>query len=129
MTDSKTRLAATGIGVSDIAKSITFYTEVVGMKVGNEFNLPKMKEVILSFDGGASLALMHYTDGSARNYKNNPIKLVFNCPDAMNVFEKARQAGYTISREPMAVPQLGGAIIGFILDPDGYEVELIKYPE
>jgi lactoylglutathione lyase len=124
------RMAAVGIGVSNMEKSIAFYTGMLGMKKANEFTLPKMHEVILSFEGGASLALMHFTDGSARNYKNNPIKLVFRLSvDPHPVFEKIRQAGYTISREPAAVPQLGGAIIGFALDPDGYEVELIKYPD
>jgi lactoylglutathione lyase len=124
------RMAAVGIGVSDMEKSISFYTGMLGMKKTAEFTLPKMHEVILGFEGGASLALMHFTDGSARNYKNNPIKLVFRLSvDPMPVFEKIRGAGYEIAREPVAVPQLGGAIIGFALDPDGYEVELIKYPD
>ena len=76
-------LGAAGIGVSDLERSYDFYTRVCGMKKMYKLELPHMDEYILSSEGGSGSAvvLMHYTDGSNPNYKNNPVKLVFYVAD------------------------------------------------
>lgn len=130
MSDAKPmRWAGTGIGVTDLAKSVAFYTEMVGLKVTGEYKLPNMTEIVLSFGSGPILALMHHTDGVPRNYKNNPVKLAFSCDDPQAAFEKMRAAGYKITRPLVPLPGLEGGFYGFAQDPDGYDVELIKWPE
>ena len=66
-------LTAVGIGVSDLARSEAFYRDVLGMKRTGTFHLDYMDEVMLAHEGRNAVVLMHYTDGSARNYRDNPV--------------------------------------------------------
>ena len=126
---ARTHFVATGIGVSDLARSADFYTRVLGMTVQQTFTLDHMDEIMVGYEGkGASLVLMHWTDGSARNYRDNPIKLVLYVPDAAAAVDAIRAEGLEIVREAATSPGMGGALIGFGKDPDGYLVELIQRP-
>jgi lactoylglutathione lyase len=87
-----------------------------------------MDEVMLAHEGRNAVVLMHYTDGSARNYSNNPVKLVFYVVDPAAIAAKVRAAGFEVTREPIANASLGGAVICLAKDPDGYTIELIQRP-
>ena len=121
-------LGAVGIGVSDMDRSVDSYTRVVGMSVTQTFKIDYMDEVVLAFEGRTAVVLMHYTDGSARNYKDNPVKLVFYVTDPKAVTERIRADGMEITREPAPIDTLGGTVIALAKDPDGYTVELIQAP-
>jgi lactoylglutathione lyase len=120
-----------GIGVSDLKKSVDFYTRVCGMKQVQTIKLDYMDETILAYsaDGsiakGSRLVLMHWTDGSRRNYKDNPIKLVLGVPDAKAVADRIRAEGLEIVREPVQ-SKVSPNIVGFAKDPDGYLIELLQ---
>ncbi len=121
-------LTAVGIGVSDLARSADFYIRVLGMTQTQTFKLDHMDEIVLAHEGRSAVVLMHYTDGSARNYRDNPVKLVFQVTDAAGLVERIRAEGLEITMEAAAYPGMGGAIIGMGKDPDGYVVELIQMP-
>jgi lactoylglutathione lyase len=121
-------LTAVGIGVSDMKRSVDFYSRVIGMKVTQTFKLDHMVETILAFEGRTAVVLMHYTDGSKQHYKDNPVKLVFYFTDPKAVAARIRAAGYEITREPEPLPSFGNAIVGLAKDPDGYVVELLESP-
>lgn len=121
-------LMAVGVGVSDMARSEDFYTRVLGMRVQQRIPLPHMTEVVLGYGGGASVVLMHWIDGSAPNYADNPVKLVFTVPDAKGLIEAIRAEGLPIDREAEATPEFNNMIIGLARDPDGYVVEFIQAP-
>jgi lactoylglutathione lyase len=115
-----------GIGVSDLERSNAFYTELLGMKRVMDFSLSHMDEIVLLYpDGGSSLVLMHWTDGSTRDYSNNPVKIVVRLEDPKAAADRIREAGYHIIREPEPALEVGGFIVGFAKDPDGYLVELL----
>jgi lactoylglutathione lyase len=121
-------LGAVGIGVSDLAKSVDFYSRVIGMTQTQTFSLDYMEEVVLAFEGRTAVVLMHYTDGSARNYKDNPVKLVFYVVDPREISDRIKAEGLEIVREPAPMVNMGGALLGLAKDPDGYIVELIQRP-
>jgi lactoylglutathione lyase len=121
-------LTAVGIGVSDLARSADFYSRVLGMKQTQSFRLDYMDEIVLAHEGRNAVVLMHYTDGSAHNYKDNPVKLVFYVTDPLRMTEAIRAAGLEITREPAPAETMGGAIIALAKDPDGYVIELIQAP-
>ncbi|MFI4974641.1 MAG: VOC family protein [Caulobacterales bacterium] len=121
-------LTATGIGVSDLDRSVAFYTEALGMVQTQTFNLPHMDEVVVAHEGRNAIVLMHYTDGSKQNYKDNPVKLVFYVTDPAAITERIRSRGLEITREPVANEAMNGAVIALAKDPDGYVIELIKAP-
>jgi len=121
-------LTAIGIGVSDLARSADFYSRVLGMKQVQTFSLDHMDEIVLAHEGRNAVVLMHWTDGSPRDYRNNPVKLVFQVADAVGLIENIRAEGLAISMEPKPYPGMGGMIIGLGSDPDGYVIELMQAP-
>jgi lactoylglutathione lyase len=121
-------LTAVGIGVSDLARSEDFYSRVLGMKRTGSFKLDYMDEIMLAHEGRSAVVLMHYTDGSARNYRDNPVKLVFYVADPIALTERIRAEGLEITREPAPIEGLGGAVVALGKDPDGYVIELIQAP-
>ncbi|MGH1421909.1 MAG: VOC family protein [Hyphomonas sp.] len=120
-------VSAFGIGVSDLEASAKFYRDTLGMKEVMRFNLDYMDEIVFSYGkgGGSAIVLMHWTDGSERNYKDNAIKIVYRVPDPVALAKKIRDDGYEIVREPAPVASLDGALVGFAKDPDGYLIELL----
>ena len=122
-------LTAVGIGVSDMDRSTDFYIRVLGMKPVQTFKLDYMDEIVLAHEGRSAVVLMHYTDGSVRNYKDLPIKLVFYVTDPVGLAAKIRADGLEITREPAPIESLGGAVVGLAKDPDGYVIELIEAPK
>ncbi|MBK5222083.1 MAG: VOC family protein [Acidimicrobiia bacterium] len=120
---------AIGIAVSDLDRSVDFYTRVLGMQQITTFALPHMDEVVVGWGRrGAAIVLMHYTDGSDPVTTNLPIKLVMYVDSPTEVADRIRAEGLEIEREPAPVPTLGNAIVGFAKDPDGYLLELLEAP-
>jgi predicted enzyme related to lactoylglutathione lyase len=100
--------------VSDLAKSIAFYTGPMSMTRAGELKRDDRIETVLTPKSfGIAIALMQFTDGKSRNFKNNPVKIVFAVADADAASKRITDAGYTFS-----VPGL------FAQDPDGYTIEL-----
>jgi catechol 2,3-dioxygenase-like lactoylglutathione lyase family enzyme len=128
MPQAAENLGAVGIGVSDLARSEAFYTGVLGMKVQQRIDLPHIKEIVVSHEGRTAVVLMHWLDGSARNYNGSAVKLVFFVPDAKGLMQKIREAGMPIQREAEIMPEFNNMIIGLGEDPDGYVIELLQAP-
>lgn len=121
-------LSAVGIGVSDLAKSTDFYVNVMGMEKIRSYHLDYMDEEVLGYpDAESYIVLMHWTDGSPRNYRDLPIKIVTRVKDPVALAAKIKAAGYEVTRDPQASAQVGGAIVGFAKDPDGYTLELLPH--
>lgn len=119
-------LSAVGIGVSDLERSTDFYVNVMGMEKVGTYELSYRNEVLLRYrDGESYLVLMHWIDGSNPNYTNLPIKPVTRVKDPMALSAKIKAAGFEVTREPQPSDQVGGAIVGFAKDPDGYVLELL----
>jgi len=128
MAKAAENLGAVGIGVSDMARSEDFYTRVLGMTVQQRIDLPHLKEVVVGYEGRTSVVLMHWLDGSERNYKANAVKLVFFVPDPKQVIARIRAEGLPIQREAEVMPEFHNMMIGLAEDPDGYVIELLDLP-
>ena len=119
-------LSAIGIGVSDLEASTDFYVNVMGMEQVRTYELSYMDEVLLRYpENETYIVLMHWTDGSERNYKDLPIKIVQRVADPAALANRIREAGFEVTREPQPSDQVGGAVVGFALDPDGYTLEIL----
>ena len=126
---SPVALTAVGIGVADLDRSIRYYEEVLGMKKVRTFEVEDMDEVALVHEGGScAVLLMHYTDGSVRNYQDNPVKLVFYVDDPAAIAAKVKAAGFEVTLEPAPLEIIGGAVVCLAKDPDGYTIELMQNP-
>jgi lactoylglutathione lyase len=126
-TEGRARLGAAGIGVSNLERSVDFYTRVFGMRSLFTLHLPDMDEVILGFkDQQAGLVLMQHKDPAGHDYAATGGKLVFYVADPSAVAAAVRDDGLDVVREPTPVPELGDAIVGFVRDPDGHLLELLQ---
>jgi catechol 2,3-dioxygenase-like lactoylglutathione lyase family enzyme len=121
-------IGATGIGVSDLERSAKFYQDALGMVRARDIKLPHMDEIILTHPGRNAVVLMNWTDGSARSYRDLPVKLVFYVADPYAVTERIRDAGGLITREPQPLASDGKTIVVLGKDPDGYVIELLQAP-
>lgn len=123
------RLLHTMLRVGDLERSISFYTEILGMQLLRRKDYPD-GEFTLAFLGyGAEtdntvLELTynwgtdHYDLGTGYGHIAIEVDDVYQATDAI------KQRGGKILREagPM---NAGTTIIAFVADPDGYPIELI----
>jgi len=116
--------------VGDLARSIRFYTDVLGMQLLRTTDRPEQKY---------SLAFVGYGDESEHavleltyNYGVDKYELgsayghvAIEVPDAAATCETVRRKGGKVTRE--AGPVKGGnTVIAFVEDPDAYKIELIE---
>jgi lactoylglutathione lyase len=125
------KILHTMLRVGDLARSIAFYTDVLGMRLKRTTDRPDQK-YRLAFVGfaedpeGAELELTynygvdHYDLGSAFGHVAIAVK------DVAAACNAVRSKGGKVTRE--AGPVKGGTtVIAFVEDPDGYKIELIQH--
>jgi lactoylglutathione lyase len=124
------RILHTMLRVTDLEKSLTFYTGVLGMKLLRRNDYP---------DGKFTLAFVGYTDEAS----GAVIELTYNwgtdkydlgnafghiaieVEDAYTACENIKQRGGKVVREAGKMKH-GSTVIAFVEDPDGYRIELIQ---
>ncbi|MEY5098282.1 MAG: hypothetical protein RJA36_1001 [Pseudomonadota bacterium] len=125
------RILHTMLRVGDLERSIAFYTQVLGMSLLRRSDNPEYQYSLafLGYEGGnpgqAEIELTYnwgvesYEPGTAYGH------IAIGVPDAHAACEKIRAAGGQVTRE--AGPVKGGTtVIAFVIDPDGYKIELIQ---
>lgn len=123
------RILHTMLRTGNLDRSISFYTDILGMKLLRQKDYP---------DGKFTLAFLGYGDET----HNTVIELTYNwgvdsydlgnayghiaieVDDVYQAADRIKAQGGTILREagPM---NAGSTIIAFVEDPDGYPIELI----
>ncbi len=120
----------TMLRVSDLEKSVKFYTEHMAMKELRRRDVPDGKYTLVFVGYGhepehAVVELTYnygvdkYEIGTAFGH------LAIGMPDVYGVCAKLKEAGAKVTREPGPV-QFGTTVIAFVEDPDGYKIELIQ---
>lgn len=127
LTDSY--LAAIGIGVSGLEQARTLYVEALGLDEQEFLSIPGMyDEYILQspVPGSSALVLMHWTNDSAQNYEDNPVKLQLGTADPQVLAERLAEAGADVLQEPAATDEadLAPATVGYATDLDGTLLEV-----
>ena len=128
------RMLHTMLRVTDLERSIGFYTQVMGMQVLRRTDRPDQKYT-LAFVGygdertNAVLELTYnygvdrYELGTAYGHVAIEVDDAAATCDAVRL--KAAPFGGAVTRE--AGPVKGGTtVIAFVQDPDGYKIELIE---
>ncbi|MGR5064072.1 lactoylglutathione lyase [Photobacterium sp. DNB22_13_2] len=118
----------TMIRVTDLDKSIEFYTKILGMKVLNRFENTEYRYSLVFVgyeENGATIELTYNWDTDAYEQGNAFGHLALGVDDIYTACDKIKAQGGNVSREPG--PMLGGTThIAFVKDPDGYAIELIQ---
>jgi lactoylglutathione lyase len=126
------RLLHTMLRVGDLSRSIDFYTRILGMQLlrtndrpDQQYTLafvgygnnPEHAEIELTYNYGVE----SYELGTAYGH------FALGVEDVAATCEKIKTSGGKVTRE--AGPVKGGdTIIAFVVDPDGYKIELIQRP-
>ncbi|MDV5167895.1 lactoylglutathione lyase [Photobacterium rosenbergii] len=118
----------TMIRVSDLDKSIEFYTNVLGMQVLDRFENTEYRYslVFVGYDkNGPTIELTYNWDTDAYDLGNGFGHLALGVDDIYQTCDQIKAVGGNVTREPG--PMLGGTThIAFVKDPDGYAIELIQ---
>ena len=124
------RLLHTMLRVTDLPRSIAFYTDVLGMKLLRQQDYPEGKFTLAFLGYGAESAntvieltynwgVDHYELGSGYGHIAIAVDDVQQAVDAM------RAKGANILREPGPM-KAGATVLAFLEDPDGYRIELLS---
>jgi len=123
----KSKFTYTGIRVTDLQKSIDFYTKILGMNLIDRSKIEQTKgetAVLQSEKGGPVLELNYYREDSHYNTKYSVGEgldhLAFKVDDLDKALEEARKAGH---KTVLKLQQDGGRW-AYIEDPDGIWLEL-----
>lgn len=127
----KFRLLHTMIRVLDLEKSIDFYTRLMGMKLlrRRDFEAARFTLAFVGYgeeDSEAVVELTHNWDQKEPYELGNAFgHFAIAVPDVAAVCKVAEQEGVPVPRP--AGPLKGGLHdIAFIVDPDGYKIELVQ---
>lgn len=123
------RLLHTMLRVTDLDRSIKFYTEVLGMELLRQKEYPEGKFTLAFLGYGdesenTALELTHNWDVDAYEMGNAYGHIAIEVEDVYDATAKIKEQGCKITREagPM---NAGTTVISFVEDPDGYPIELI----
>lgn len=123
------RILHTMIRVSDLEKSLAFYTDVLGMKLLRQQDYPA-GEFTLAFVGygeesdTAVLELTYNWGDHQYDLGDGYGHIAIEVDDVYAAAEKIAEKGGKILREPGPM-NAGSTVIAFVADPDGYAIELI----
>lgn len=124
------RLLHTMLRVGDLEKSKAFYTDVLGMKLLREMEVPA-GQFTLAFVGYSDekdstvLELTYNWDTSSYDLGDGYGHIAIGVDDVYATCEAIREKGGKIVREPG--PMKGGTtVLAFVEDPDGYKIEILE---
>ena len=116
------------IRVSDIEKSLKFYTELFNMKVDEKRRLDDCWLYFLSDESNTCQIELTYNDETPEggyDIGNGFGHFAFHVESLKEFTKKMNKLGYEYLYEPFDLTGKG-SMIAFIKDPDGYEIELIE---
>ncbi len=124
------RILHTMLRTGDLDRSIRFYTEVLGMKLLSRKDYPDGKFTLAFLGYGknpehAEIELTHNWGVDKYELGNAYGHIALGVEDIYKVCDQIRAAGGVITREPGPMKH-GTTVIAFVVDPDGYKVELIE---
>ncbi len=127
------RILHTMIRVGNIDKSITFYTEILGMHLLRRTDYPEGRFTLAFVGYGdeaseAVLELTHNWDTTRYDLGNGYGHVALAVPDAAAACAAIKERGGKVVREAGPMKH-GTTIIAFVEDPDGYKIELIQRKE
>jgi catechol 2,3-dioxygenase-like lactoylglutathione lyase family enzyme len=121
-------LAAT-LSISDLDRSVSFYTKGLGLTAPTRLDNPASVEVPLLFPaGGPSLLLIKAKGpGPAAGGPPRIGRVVINVADIAALQARLEAAGYHLA-EPITENPTRHVSVALVEDPDGNELELVQRP-
>ena len=124
------RLLHAMLRVGNLEKSLSFYTELLGMKLLRKKDYPEGKFTLAFLGYGDEahhtvLELTYNWDTEKYDLGNAFGHVAIEVEDVYQACEAIRAKGGKIVREPGPMKH-GHTVLAFVEDPDGYRVELLE---
>ncbi|WP_432696538.1 lactoylglutathione lyase [Marinobacterium sp. YM272] len=124
------RFLHTMLRVSDLEKSLSFYTDVLGMKLLRRKDYPEGKFTLAFVGYGEEseqtvLELTHNWDTSGYDLGNGYGHVAIEVEDVYAACDSIKAKGGEVVREAGPMKH-GTSILAFVKDPDGYMIELLS---
>jgi lactoylglutathione lyase len=124
------RLLHTMLRITNLERSLSFYTEVMGMELLRRRDYPGGRFTLAFVGYGkesdtAVLELTHNWDTDSYELGSAYGHIAIGVDDIFGTCEAIRSKGGKVVREPGPMSE-GGTVIAFVEDPDGYKLELIQ---
>lgn len=124
------RLLHTMLRVTNLEKSITFYTHILGMTLLRQKDYPEGRFTLAFVGYGAEdehsvLELTHNWDTNSYELGTAYGHIALEVADVYAACEKIKAAGAKVVREAGPMKH-GTTILAFVEDPDGYKIELLE---
>ncbi|MFD1806274.1 lactoylglutathione lyase [Pasteurella oralis] len=124
------RILHTMLRVTDLARSIKFYQDVLGMRLlrTSENEEYKYTLAFLGYDDESKASVLELTyNWGVTEYELGTAygHIAIGVDDIYATCEAVRNAGGKITREPGPVKG-GKTVIAFVEDPNGYKIEFIE---
>ena len=124
------RIHHTMIRVGNLDKSLRYYTKILRMKILAKKNFPEEKFTI-AFLGygkekdGALIELTYNWEENSYTLGNGFGHIAIEVSNVYKFCEHVKTHGETIIRPP-GPKKFGKKIIAFLIDPDGYKIEIYE---
>ncbi|QNN22914.1 lactoylglutathione lyase [Planctomycetales bacterium ZRK34] len=123
------RMLHTMLRVTELERSIDFYTQVLGMKLLRRKDYPDGKFTLAFLGYGpesdtAVLELTHNWGVDEYELGNAYGHIAIEVDDVYKAAEQVQAAGGNVTRPPGPMKH-GDTILAFVEDPDGYKIELL----
>ena len=124
------RILHTMIRVTDLDRSLAFYTEILGMRLLRRTDYPEGRFTLVFVGYGdesenTALELTHNWDTASYEMGNGFGHVALEVDDAYAACEQIKAKGGKVTREAGPMKH-GTTVIAFVDDPDGYKIELIQ---
>ncbi len=123
------RLLHTMLRVTDLDRSIDFYTQLLGMKLLRRNDYPEGRFTLAFLGYGeisdsTVLELTHNWDTDSYNIGDGYGHIAIAVDDVYRACDQIKDNGGNVVREAGPMKH-GTTILAFVEDPDGYQIELL----
>ena len=124
------RILHTMLRVTNLTRSIEFYTQILGMKLLRQKDYPEGRFTLAFLGFGdeaheAVIELTHNWDTDQYEHGNAFGHIAIQVNDVYAACERISAAGGHVVR-PAGPMKHGSTILAFVQDPDGYMIELLS---
>ncbi len=124
------RLLHVMLRVSDLDKTIAFYTDIFGMTLLRKKEYPSGRFTLafMGFDDERHETVLEFTynwDTADYDLGSGYGHIALGVPDVYEACAQIESKGGVISRPPGPMKH-GSTLLAFVKDPDGYAIELLQ---
>jgi lactoylglutathione lyase len=120
------KLLHTRMRVNDLERTVKFYQDVLGLKVGRRHTSPRGAQLafIRTPNSDEEIEICQMPDGPPVQVQPDLMHLAFEVEDMADFAARIGKKGYKLSDGPTRTSS--GSVIAFVDAPEGYEIELIQ---